>query len=92
MLFFFVRGLGQQGRQVLEAGAGRMLKFFFIPAWRWPGKDPLLHCNNCNLFFPQKFSLPKPPISAVLDILRCHFCSREVDPRFRFCPFCASAM
>ncbi|KAL8030888.1 hypothetical protein ABFX02_14G314900 [Erythranthe guttata] len=96
MFFFFVGGLEQQARQVLKSGAGRciacgsradlveydkVLKLFFVPVWRWPGKQPLMHCNNCNLFFPQS-----PEKEAAL---RCQFCAREVDPpAFRFCPFC----
>ncbi|KAA8546412.1 hypothetical protein F0562_002849 [Nyssa sinensis] len=99
MFFFFVGGLEQQVRQVLQTGAGRciscrsradlvdyekVLKLFFIPVWRWPGKEPLMHCNNCGLVFPPPFSLrpssddsSEPP--TVPDILRCQFCSRESD-------------
>ncbi|XP_059630234.1 uncharacterized protein LOC132273255 [Cornus florida] len=112
MFFFFVGGVEQQVRQVLKSGAGRcircgsradlveyekVLKLFFVPAWKWRGKEPLMRCNNCNLFFPPSFSLPpptdsSPPRTAVPDVLRCQFCSREVDPEFRFCPFCGSAL
>ncbi|XP_052190945.1 uncharacterized protein LOC127800398 [Diospyros lotus] len=116
MFFFFVGGLEQQVRQVLKSGAGRcincgspadlvdyekVLKLFFVPVWRRPGKEPLMYCSNCNLFFPPQFSpppprfpgeSPTPPGSAVPDVLRCSFCSREVDADFRFCPFCGSAL
>ncbi|KAG4194290.1 hypothetical protein ERO13_A06G045000v2 [Gossypium hirsutum] len=79
MFFFFVGGLEQQARQVLKSGVGRcincgsradlveyekVLKLFFVPVWRWPGKDPLLHCNNCKLFFPQDLSFPPPKIDS----------------------------
>ncbi|XP_022861458.1 uncharacterized protein LOC111381846 [Olea europaea var. sylvestris] len=112
MFFFFVGGLEQQARQVLKSGAGRciacgspadlvdyekVLKLFFVPVWRWPGKQPLLHCSNCKLFFPESFSPPPPssteiPVEVKRDALRCQFCAREVDPGFRFCPFCGSAL
>ncbi|KAJ0085464.1 hypothetical protein Patl1_08367 [Pistacia atlantica] len=96
MFFFFVGGVNQQVSQVLKSGAGRcincgsradlveyekVLKAFFVPVWKWPGKEPLMHCNNCNLFFPP----------ALYDV-RCRFCDRAVDPEFRFCPFCGSAL
>ncbi|GFP84326.1 hypothetical protein PHJA_000576300 [Phtheirospermum japonicum] len=106
MFFFFVGGLEQQARQVLKSGAGRciacgsradlveyekILKLFFVPVWRWPGKQPLMRCDNCNLFFPQSLS-PPPPEKEVADAaFRCQSCAREVDSTFRFCPFCGSA-
>ncbi|KAF3447620.1 hypothetical protein FNV43_RR12807 [Rhamnella rubrinervis] len=112
MFFFFVGGVEQQVRQVLKYGAGRciacgspadlveyekVLKLFFVPAWRWLGKGPAMYCNNCRLFFPESYSLPHPeseslPPSAVSDSLRCRFCDRVVKPEFRFCPFCGSAL
>ncbi|KAK6115583.1 hypothetical protein DH2020_007852 [Rehmannia glutinosa] len=99
MFFFFVGGLEQQARQVLKSGVGRciacgsradlveyekVLKLFFVPVWRWPGKQPLMHCDNCKLFFPQSLSPPPaPPKKEVVDAaLRCQFCAREVDPAF----------
>lgn len=119
MFFFFVGGVEQQVRQLLKAGAGRciscgsradlveyekVLKLFFVPVWRWPGKEPLMYCDNCKLFFPPELSPPPPPPSSgeaprrrlrgseVPEALRCGFCSREVDPEFRFCPFCGNAL
>ena len=111
MFFFFVGGVEQQVRQVLKYGAGRciscglpadlveyekVLKLFFVPVWRWPGKDHLMHCNNCKLFFPQSYSLPPPkPDSLPPDLSvssRCRFCNRLVEPDFRFCPFCGSSL
>ncbi|KAK9270152.1 hypothetical protein L1049_025728 [Liquidambar formosana] len=112
MFFFFVGGLEQQVRQVLKAGAGRcincgskadlvdyekVLKLFFVPVWRWPGKEPLMYCNNCSLFFPPSYSLPPsaptpPPTDSVSDILKCHSCARVVDPQFIYCPYCGSAL
>ncbi|XP_047980021.1 uncharacterized protein LOC125221804 [Salvia hispanica] len=112
MFFFFVGGLEQQARQVLKSGVGRciscgspadlveyekVLKAFFVPVWRWPGKEPLMHCKDCNLFFPQSISPPPPPPrllekESVDAALRCHFCSRQVDASFRFCPFCGSGL
>ncbi|XP_057809565.1 uncharacterized protein LOC131023926 [Salvia miltiorrhiza] len=100
MFFFFVGELGQQAKQVLKSGVGRciscgspadlveyekVLKAFFVPVWRWPGKEPLMHCKDCNLFFP-------PEKEAVEAALRCHFCSRHVDASFRFCPYCGSGL
>ncbi|XP_060673170.1 uncharacterized protein LOC132803733 [Ziziphus jujuba] len=113
MFFFFYGGVEQQIRQVLKYGAGRciacrspadlveyekVLKAFFVPVWRWPGKDPAMYCNNCKLFFPESYSLPHHPNSEPLpppadsESLRCRFCDRVVEPDFRFCPFCGSAM
>ncbi|XVF64567.1 hypothetical protein PTKIN_Ptkin09bG0178800 [Pterospermum kingtungense] len=111
MFFFFVGGLEQQVRQVLKSGVGRcimcnsradlveyekVLKLFFVPVWRWPGKEPLMHCNNCKLFFPQDLPFQSPKIdsssAAVSEALRCRFCDRLVEPEFRFCPFCGSAI
>ncbi|KAL6974004.1 hypothetical protein U1Q18_028186, partial [Sarracenia purpurea var. burkii] len=67
--------------------------------WQWPGKWPLMYCENCNPFFPPKLSHPpsdesspqRPPISAVPDLIRCCYCDREADPELRFCPMCGSA-
>ncbi|KAM5564241.1 hypothetical protein ABKV19_018716 [Rosa sericea] len=108
MFFFFAGGLEQQVRQVLQSGAGRcivcrspadlveyekVLKLFFVPVWRWPGKEPLMHCNNCKLFFPQSYSLPPPrDDSTAEDLLRCRFCDRRVESEFSFCPYCGSAL
>ncbi|XP_050251203.1 uncharacterized protein LOC126698199 [Quercus robur] len=110
MFFFFVGGVEQQVRQVLRSGAGRciackspadlveyekVLKLFFVPVWRWPGKEPSMYCRNCNLFFPQSYSLPPPrptTDSALDEVDRCRFCDRPVEPEFSFCPFCGSAL
>ncbi|KAK4740837.1 hypothetical protein SAY87_024425 [Trapa incisa] len=109
MFFFFVGGLEQQVRQVLKSDAARciacssmadlvkyekVLKAFFVPVWRWPGKDQLLHCNNCNLFFPPQLSPGSPPgrTADPLDFLRCRHCKRAVEPEFSFCPFCGSSL
>lgn len=110
MFFFFVGGVEQQVRQVLKYGAGRciacgsnadlvdydkVLKLFFVPVWRWPGKDPLMYCNHCNLFFPQYYSPPPPPPSSSAEVSvapRCGYCNRIVESDFRFCPFCGSAL
>ncbi|XP_073290081.1 uncharacterized protein [Primulina huaijiensis] len=103
MFFFFVGGLEQQATRVLKSGAGKciacgsradlveyekVLKLFFVPVWRWPGKHPLMRCDNCKLFFPQSLSLP----SASMDAIRCQSCAREMDPSYRYCPFCGSAL
>ncbi|KAL8459501.1 hypothetical protein ACS0TY_036839 [Phlomoides rotata] len=102
MFFFFAGGLEQQATQILKKGVGRciacgsradlveyekVLKLFFVPVWRWPGKGPLMHCDNCKLFFP-----PPPEKEALEAALRCQFCAREVDPSFRFCPSCGYAL
>ncbi|KAF8411768.1 hypothetical protein HHK36_004326 [Tetracentron sinense] len=110
MFFFFVGGVEQQVCQVLKTGADRcircgsradlvdyekVLKLFFVPVWRWPGRDPLLYCTNCSLFFPPLLSAPPPPPPpppSLPDVLRCHSCARVVDPDFSFCPFCGSAL
>ncbi|XP_077241471.1 zinc-ribbon domain protein [Tasmannia lanceolata] len=113
MFFFFVGGIEQQVRQVLQAKAVRcircgsyadlvqyenVLKLFFIPVWRWPGREPVIYCPNCSLFFPKGFSLPPPPgeVSRTPPLLshalRCKSCDSIVDPDFRFCPFCGSSL
>ncbi|RYR49802.1 hypothetical protein Ahy_A07g036319 isoform A [Arachis hypogaea] len=104
MFFFFAGGLEQQVRQVLKSGVGRcincgtradlveyekVLKLFFVPVWRWPGKEPLLYCDNCR-FMPQESVSLSP--AAVSDALRCRFCDRSVEAHFRFCPFCGSEL
>ncbi|XP_076956349.1 uncharacterized protein LOC143631470 [Bidens hawaiensis] len=104
MFFFFVGGVTQEVRNVLKQEAGRcincrspadlvdtnkVLKLFFVQVWRWPGKDQLMHCSNCGLFYPplldSNFLTPS-------ESRRCQFCDREVDSDFRFCPFCGSAL
>ncbi|OWM88424.1 uncharacterized protein LOC116204719 [Punica granatum] len=109
MFFFFVGGVEQQVRQVLKYGAGRcitcgskadlveyekVLKAFFVPVWRWPGKEQLLHCNDCNLFFPPQLSADRTTTAVAdqPDVLRCRFCKEAVEPEFRFCPFCGSSL
>eukprot|EP00268_Persea_americana_P045242 TRINITY_DN4604_c1_g1_i1.p1 TRINITY_DN4604_c1_g1~~TRINITY_DN4604_c1_g1_i1.p1 ORF type:complete len:114 (+),score=12.81 TRINITY_DN4604_c1_g1_i1:378-719(+) len=113
MFFFFVGGVEQQVRQVLKSGVQRcircgsaadlveyekVLKLFFVPVWRWPGKEAAIYCNNCSLFYPSSFN---PPDEAAADsrrspllsqVLRCHSCSRVLDPDFRFCPFCGTQL
>ncbi|MCL7038396.1 hypothetical protein MKW94_029312 [Papaver nudicaule] len=39
----------------------KVLKLFFVPVWRQPGKEPLMHCTNCSLFFPPLHS-QEPPL------------------------------
>ncbi|KAI5677179.1 hypothetical protein M9H77_08129 [Catharanthus roseus] len=110
MFFFFVGGVNQQVSQLLKRGAGsciacgspadlveyeKVLKLFFVPVWRWPGKEPAMYCDNCSLFFP--WSISPPPDQrrlpeSIADVLKCKFCSREVDAEFRFCPYCGSAL
>jgi RNA polymerase subunit RPABC4/transcription elongation factor Spt4 len=57
-----------------------------------------MHCNNCNLIFPQSFSHTPPksdyslPRAVVPESLRCHFCDRVVESEFKFCPFCGSSL
>ncbi|KAI4320555.1 hypothetical protein MLD38_034024 [Melastoma candidum] len=105
MFFFFVGGVEQQVRQVLKYGAGRciscsspadlvdydkVLKVFFVPAWRWPGKHPLLHCPDCNLFFPPP--LADRRLNDLPDLLRCSVCNRSFQADYRYCPFCGSSL
>ncbi|CAO2821153.1 unnamed protein product [Amaranthus hypochondriacus] len=108
MFFFFVGGVQQQVNQVLKTGVGRcincgnntdlvkydsVLKVFFVPIWKWPGKNPMLHCNSCNLFFPESFSLPPKTTSSDIDDLRyCQSCARVVEADYRFCPFCGVSL
>ena len=107
MFFFFAGGVEQQVRQVLKSGAGRcivcrspadlveydkVLKLFFVPVWRWPGKEPSMYCNNCKLFFPHSYALPPRTETTVPEALRCRFCDRPVESEFSFCPFCGSAL
>ncbi|KAI6690912.1 hypothetical protein NL676_027740 [Syzygium grande] len=113
MFFFFVGGLEQQATRVLKSGAGRcvacgsradlveydkVLKLFFVPVWRWPGRAPLMHCGGCGLFFPPpsaSFPPPPPPpprMKAEPHGMRCGSCDRAVEPEFSFCPFCGAAL
>ncbi|XP_072999754.1 uncharacterized protein [Typha latifolia] len=72
----------------------KVLKLFFVPVWRWPSKSPAFYCRDCNLVFPHSL----PPSAGEGDAsyfprdLRCQSCARAVDPKFRFCPFCGSAL
>ncbi|KAF6152804.1 hypothetical protein GIB67_004633 [Kingdonia uniflora] len=109
MFFFFVGGISPQVRQVLKPDAARcircgsladlveeekVLKLFFVPVWRWLGKEPVIYCNNCSTFFPPSTSLPPPPshMPSPPDGLRCHSCARVVDPQFSFCPYCGYSL
>ncbi|WJX10234.1 hypothetical protein P8452_00981 [Trifolium repens] len=111
MFFFFAGGLEQQVRQVLKSGVGRcincnsradlveydkVLKLFFVPVWRWPGKDNLLYCQDCKFLFPQSYSLPPPPSSnggsGLPEALRCRYCDRDVAADFAFCPYCGTQL
>ncbi|XP_031504590.1 uncharacterized protein LOC116267146 [Nymphaea colorata] len=114
MFFFFIGGVQPQVRQVLKGAATRcvrcgsdaalveyenVLKLFFVPVWRWPGKSPALYCDNCSLLIPYRYSSFPPPSDGsgsdsptLPDVLRCHSCARVVDPEFRFCPFCGSCL
>nr|XP_043613821.1 uncharacterized protein LOC122585763 [Erigeron canadensis] len=103
MFFFFVGGVTQEVRQVIKQEAGRcincrspadlvetnkVLKLFFVPVYRWPGKDQVMHCNSCGLFYPPMLSPDFEPSEKP----RCQFCDRAVSSDFRFCPFCGSAL
>ncbi|XP_021743713.1 uncharacterized protein LOC110709776 [Chenopodium quinoa] len=110
MFFFFVGGVEQQVGQVLKSGISKcincgskadlvqydnVLKVFFVPVWKWPGKKPLLHCNTCNLFFPESLSLPSTTTSfppPTIDVSRCQSCDRVVEAHYRFCPFCGVSL
>lgn len=110
MFFFFAGGLENQVRQVVKSGVGRcincnsradlveydkVLKLFFVPVWRWPGKETLLYCQDCKFMFPQSHSLPPPPSSGgstLPDALRCRYCDRNVAADFTFCPYCGEQL
>eukprot|EP00252_Welwitschia_mirabilis_P015950 TRINITY_DN35368_c0_g1_i1.p1 TRINITY_DN35368_c0_g1~~TRINITY_DN35368_c0_g1_i1.p1 ORF type:complete len:109 (+),score=1.91 TRINITY_DN35368_c0_g1_i1:215-541(+) len=108
MFFFFVGGLNQEVRSVLQRGVGRcffcgsetslveydkVLKLFFVPVWRWPSKSPALYCDNCRLIMPQaSLSAPPPGDSLVPEHLRCWSCSRVLQREFSYCPYCGSAL
>ncbi|KAL0922795.1 hypothetical protein M5K25_006813 [Dendrobium thyrsiflorum] len=112
-------GLDQQAGRVLKEAAGRcircggiadlvdcekVLKLFFVPVWRWPGKQPAFYCRNCSFLFPQSlpingntsdneiFGGDHSSFPSLSGNLRCHSCSRPVDPQFRFCPYCGFAL
>ncbi|KAL6848792.1 hypothetical protein ACP4OV_021375 [Aristida adscensionis] len=112
MFFFFVGGVEQGAGRVLKEAAGRclrcggaadlveterVLKLFFVPVWRWPGKDPAYLCRECRLLAPGSLGGAgepwgqQPPPMMPRDA-RCGACSRVVDPQFRFCPFCGAAL
>lgn len=98
MFFFFVGSVNQQVRQALKREVGRciacgspadlveyekVLKIFFVPVKRWPGKEPVMYCYNCNLFFPRSLLPPPPPwsmeesrLQSVTDVLEYRYCSR----------------
>jgi len=99
MFFFFAGGLENQVRQVVKSGVGRcincnsradlveydkVLKLFFVPVWRWPGKETLMYCQDCKFMFP-----PQPSSG---DALRCRYCHRNVAADFTFCPYCGGQL
>ncbi|KAJ1263072.1 hypothetical protein BS78_09G156700 [Paspalum vaginatum] len=109
MLFFFVGGVEQGAGRVLREAAGRCLrcggsadlvetekalKLFFVPVWRWPGKDPAYLCRECGLLAPRSLGADQGPASLLpRREAGCGACgSAVVDPQFRFCPFCGSAL
>jgi hypothetical protein len=109
MFFFFVGGVEQGAGRVLKEAAGRclrcggaadlvetekVLKLFFVPAWRWKGKDPAYLCRECGLLAPGSLGVGGggEPGTLLPRGERCGACSRAVDPQFRFCPFCGSAL
>ena len=106
MFFFFVGGVEQGAGRLLKEAAGRCLRcggtadrvetekalmLFFVPVWRWPGKDPAYLCRECGLLVPGSLGAEPGP-SLLQREARCGACSRAVDPQFRFCPFCGSAL
>ncbi|XP_074568002.1 uncharacterized protein LOC141824591 [Curcuma longa] len=107
MFFFFVGGIEQQAGRVLKEAAGRcarcsstadlvetenVLKLFFVPVKRWPGKVPSFYCRDCSFLSPHSLPLADDDRGAggrgIFEPLRCGSCSRNVEPHFRFCPFC----
>ena len=105
MFFFFVGGVEQGAGRVLKEAAGRclrcggtadlvetekVLKLFFVPAWRWKGKDPAYLCRECGLLAPGSLGGEPGPLLPRAE--QCGACSHAVDPQFRFCPFCGSAL
>ncbi|PIN07529.1 hypothetical protein CDL12_19912 [Handroanthus impetiginosus] len=99
MMFFFIVGLNQRVTQVLKSRAGKctrcgssadlvqyekVLRFYFVPIMRWPGKEPLMKCRDCSNFFPHSFS----PVATTA----CQSCASNVDAAFKFCPFCGSSI
>ena len=107
MFFFFVGGVEQGAGRVLKEAAGRcvrcggaadlvetekVLKLFFVPAWRWPGKDPAYLCRDCGLLAPGSHGAGGGELLPRAGAGQCGACSRAVEPQFRFCPFCGSAL
>ncbi|WOL17853.1 hypothetical protein Cni_G26646 [Canna indica] len=108
MFFFFVGGVEQQAGRVMKEAAGwcircgstadlveyeKVLKLFFVPVWRWPGKTPAFYCRNCSFLSPHSLPLSEDGRKGGLfEATRCGSCSSVVDPQFRFCPFCGSAL
>lgn len=112
MFFFFVGGVEQGAGRVLKEAAGRclrcggaadlvetekVLKLFFVPVKRWPGKDPAYLCRECGLLGPGSLGGGGGEAGTGPPLLprdaRCGACNRAVaDPQFRFCPFCGSAL
>ncbi|CAD6333716.1 unnamed protein product [Miscanthus lutarioriparius] len=107
MFFFFVGGVEQGVGRVLKEAAGRclrcggaadlvetekVLKLFFVPVWRWPGRDPAYLCRDCGLLSPGSLGAEPGPSLLLPREARCGACSRAVDTQFRFCPFCGSSL
>ncbi|OIT28742.1 PREDICTED: uncharacterized protein LOC109212269 [Nicotiana attenuata] len=93
-----IGGLEQQVRQLegicIACGSyadlveyDKVLKLLFVPVWRWPGKEPVMYCSNCKLFFPQSESDTEDDVPDW-----CQSCSHEVDADLRFCPSCGEVL
>lgn len=115
MFFFFVGGVNQEVRQVLQSRVGRclscgseaslvtydnVLKLFFVPVWRWPGKDSAIYCDKCGFLMHKglfregrvpPYPTPEESRDSLAGELRCWSCARLLEREFNFCPFCGSA-
>eukprot|EP00250_Pteridium_aquilinum_P007837 c17477_g1_i1 orf=158-496(+) len=108
MFFFFIGGVRQQVTEILQRDAGHclrctypanlvsyenVLELFFFPVWRWPSKQPALHCSNCGFLVPSgHFEAPpgKPSAPDAPPPSACWSCKRSLQPSFKFCPDCGA--
>jgi predicted RNA-binding Zn-ribbon protein involved in translation (DUF1610 family) len=71
------------------------LNLFFIPICPVKKGRPVQLCENCGLEIPAEVPAAWPAADqhfAGNKGLRCRGCGRQLEPGFRFCPYCGQAL
>ena len=59
------------------------ISVFFIPLIRIKKGVPFISCENCNSVFDNLSRMEE-----IDEVHRCNSCGKEVEPDFRYCPYC----